>query len=102
MNLSYLQKRVDASLEEARNQIQALADEFRRQRLLPFCREHKLTYLAGMGRTVFYRRGKPIDSSELYALTPIEEILNIEAVGRNDYFGFYIADITNKDLKGAP
>lgn len=98
MTRHYVQAQVEAALGEAQDKIQRLADEFRERRLLPFCRRHRLTYLAGNGRTVFYRDAHPVDSSYLKALLPVEEILNTDAIGRNDVFGFYIADITEDDL----
>ena len=98
MTRDFVEKRVEAALEEARQKIQRLADEFRERRLLPFCRRHRLTFVAGMGRTVFYRRGRPVDSTDLAALASMEEIMDIDAVGRNDAFGFYIADVTEEDI----
>lgn len=83
----------------AQQQIQELADAYRAEKLLPFCRKHQLTYLAGMGRTVFTNKhGDTVTSTELKALKPIEDILNIDAIGRNDVFGYYIFDITEDDL----
>lgn len=96
---AYLQKAVDSALEEARAKVEALADEFRTQKLLPFCKRHRLTYLAGNGVTTFYRSDRSVDSTDLRALVPIEEILNIEGIGRNDCLGFYVADITEEDIK---
>lgn len=98
MTRDFVEKRVEAALEEAREKIQRLADEFRERRLLPFCRRHRLTFIAGMGSTVFYRDGRPVYSTDLRVLAPMEEVLDIEAVGRNDVFGFYIADVTDEDI----
>lgn len=98
MKLASLNQRIEAVQEEARNKVQAIADEFRVKRLIPFCRRHKLTYLAGNGRTVFYnKQGNPVYSTDLKALEPIEEILDIQAIGVNDVFGFYIEDIDEED-----
>lgn len=94
-----IEKAMESILEDARTKIQDLADEFRTQRLIPFCKRHRLTYLAGNGMTCFYRDDKSIHSWDLKALEPIEKILDIEAVGYNDCLGFYVDDVTEEDIK---
>ncbi len=44
---------IDAVLERARANLARLAEEYRRTVLIPLCSKHRLTYLAGMGRTLF-------------------------------------------------
>lgn len=98
---------IDAILEAARERVAELAEAYRKDVLVPFCREHRLTYIAGNGRTVFYAArgdrsfGSPGEARvEGYAAAvPIFEVLDQPAIGREDYFGFYIRDVTRRDIR---
>ena len=108
-SLKQINEQLAAIEKEAQRKVQALADTYRTQQLIPFCRRYKLTYLAAMGSTVFYnKKGYPVSSADLKsldratariakALAPIEEFLNIECLGHNDCFGFYIDEINEED-----
>ena len=93
-----LEKKVEAILESARIQLETLAAEYRESTLLPFCRRHQLTYIAGMGMTAFYRNDESIDRHDFPLLAPIQEALDIGAIGRDDCLGYYIADIKEADI----
>ena len=86
-------------LDAARKRIEALADEYREAVLLPYCRRHRLTFTSGMGRTVFYTEdGRSFGSAEDaryegYDARHIFAVLDQEAIGRNDCFGFYMRDV---------
>lgn len=90
-------------LAAARERIAALADEYRETVLLPFCRKHRLTFIAGMGRTVFYTEdGRSFGDAEEaayegYAAKRIFAVLDQEAVGQNDCFGFYMRNVDDVD-----
>ena len=102
-----------AVLDPARAQIVVLAASYREAVLLPFCQQHQLTYLTGNGRTVFYssRRRPPREamsfgSADDAASTPgapdmmgIFAVLNQEAIGYNDCFGYYVDDVTEADIR---
>ena len=92
-------------LVEARLRIEKLATEYRDKVLVPFCRKHRLTYLAGMGRTVFYTSDDRSFGSAADAVCEgypqaeaVFEVLDQGAVGQNDCFGFYVGDITYADI----
>lgn len=88
-------------LVEARRRIDTIAEEFREAVLLPWCRKHHLEFIAGMGRTVtvFYTRdGRSFGSAEEASLEGFDarrifDVLDQEAIGHNDYFGFYVRDV---------
>ncbi len=52
---SYVQNQVDEAVDMLRSRIEGLADQWRTDVLLPFCRKHRLTYLSGNGVTAFYQ-----------------------------------------------
>lgn len=97
---------IEKIIDNARDQIQILADEYRETVMIPICRKLRLTYLAGNGNFAFY----PIDDvsvnssisnrfdAEHYAygkykaLVPIFKQLEIE-ITHNDLFGYYVLDI---------
>jgi hypothetical protein len=91
---------VEAILKETQEKVQALADEYREKTLLSFCRHHKLTYMACcMGRNVFYdHAGQPVYEDDRPCLVPIVKDLNVEVLGTNDCFGYYLGDVTEQDL----
>jgi hypothetical protein len=90
---------VEKILKGTVSRVQDLADLYRERVLVPFCRKHHLTYIAGMGRTVFYdSNDRPVDSLDIRALKKIEVDLNVEVLGTNDVFGYYISDITEQDI----
>jgi len=105
---SNIEENVEQILEEARERVGKLAEEYRERVLLPLCREHKLTYIAGMGRTVFYVNDNEresmgsIDDAVLMGygmvLDTVFKDINVPVMGTNDCFGYYIKDITKKDI----
>lgn len=96
-----IQNLLDAITTKAVDEIQVLADRYRSQKLVPLCKRHKLTFIAGMGHTVFYTRdgesiGDIYDAKQhgLHILVPVFEVLNIAVLNsKTDVFGYYIADI---------
>lgn len=97
---------IEPVLNTARERIKTLAEDYREKVLIPFCRKHRLTFHSGMGRTVFYTRdGRNFGSAEdaVYEgypqAKPIFEVLDQEAVGRNDEFGFYVVEVTEEDVR---
>lgn len=104
-------KRVDQILDEihqaATERVQRLADEYRQQKMIPLCKKLQLTYIAGMGRTVFYAEdgrvsfgnASDVDQRSKYrALIQAFAVLDLPVLGsNNDVFGFYIADIRESD-----
>lgn len=92
-------------LIEARKRIEAVADHYREKVLVPFCRKHQLTFLAGMGRTVFYTKAERSFGSAAEAISEgypearrIFEVLDQAALGRNDCFGYYVERVTDADI----
>jgi hypothetical protein len=94
------QERIEEIIDATRDRLTALASEYRSRVMVPLCRKHKLTYIAGMGRTVFYnRKGVSVGSMEEAPayLVSVFDVLDSSAIGANDCFGFYVADITEHD-----
>jgi hypothetical protein len=90
--------------ETYHNNISTLADEFRDKILIPLCSKKKLTFVSGMGR-FFFSTTANIDINEIddkliekHGLKTIFDILNIELT-RDDYFGYYVSDISENDWK---
>lgn len=96
------ESRLSAIAEAARNQAEAVAEEFRRNELLPVCKKHGFTFLSGNGTFSFYdeRRGKgqPVDDDDR-RIKKLVEVMNGEVLGHNDCFGFYVGDVTLTDLR---
>ena len=93
-------------LAAARRRLQELADDYRKTVLVPFCRKYRLTFLSGMGRTVFYTEdNRNFGSADAavdegyHEAVRIFRVLDQEAIGRNDEFGFYVCDVTAQDLE---
>lgn len=94
---------------ELDEKVQRLADDYREKVMLPICRKLKTTYLAGMGKTVFYVNDNPnlsmecVDDVILFpvkkykGLMAVFDILNIP-VRDGNVFGYYVADITRADI----
>jgi len=101
--------RIDTILNGAQTQLANLAEEYRRAVLIPLCSKHRLTYLAGMGRTLFSTEdgvdvGNAGDARDegLTFLVPVFAVLDKLCLGTLDDFGFYVDDITKRDwLLGA-
>ena len=76
-----------------------LADKFRVEVLIPFCRRKKFTYMAGNGMTVFYnQKGESINFWDK-RLKPVQEIIDLGIFGSNDCLGYYVSDVTKEDIK---
>ncbi len=97
--LSDIQERYKRELDE-------LADELRYRIVMPVCKKHKLTYIAGNG-TFFFTDSKDenyhntweiADPKLAEELSSVFDILNTE-VGYNDYLGFYVRDVMEEDYK---
>ena len=102
---AYLDK-IDTILKLAAWQIEELAEEYRSTVLIPLCSKHRLTYMTGMGRTIFSTEdGIVVGTSDdaldegLAFLVPVFAVLNEQCLGTNDVFGFYVGDITKRDWK---
>jgi hypothetical protein len=94
-----------AEIESARRAaLETLADEVRKQHVVPACKKAGLNYIAGNGTFCFFDATKPdymgtsigtIDDAVLEEKTylcPVIDMLNLE-VGRNDVLGFYVSDV---------
>jgi hypothetical protein len=103
-----IEQRVDTILDRARDQLMKLADAYRRDVLLPLCHRLRVTYMAGNGTTAFYieddanRSIGSADDAEheggdFVELISIFNQLDVGAIGNNDCFGYYVADITKTD-----
>ena len=90
---------IDKIIQQAQNNIQELADKFRVEVLIPFCRRKKFTYMAGNGMTVFYnQKGESINFWDK-RLKPVQEIIDLGIFGSNDCLGYYVSDVTKEDIK---
>lgn len=98
LTVHQIETSVESVLDHTREKLEEIAETWRAQTLLPFCRRHRLTFISGMGRTVFYRDEEPVDSYDMPALKRLEEVLNLEGIGPNDCLGYYIRDVTEEDL----
>lgn len=99
-----LQKDLAGTLQRARQEILDSADTFRRLWLLPFCQEHKLTFVARKNALVemvnFYDiENKLVDPRTYPGLHPLYAALNLAVLGReDDVLGYYVKEITVMDL----
>lgn len=107
MAREHYESRIELVLHAARKELQGLADEYRTLVLIPLCRRYRLTFISGMGRTVFYKQdGRSAGSAEeaisekMSYLVPIFRTLDTEAIGHNDCFGYYVSDINESDISG--
>jgi len=107
--MSIVKAKIERIVEAARDSIVDLAKEYRTDVLLPLCRKHKLTYLAGNGTYFFFVKGDSeksisnIDDAKVFGygkiLGEVFEDLDAEGLDGNDRFGYYIVDITRKDIR---
>ena len=110
VNAEMLEKSIEAIMKQAEDKILALASRFRTEVLLPFCKEHGVTFAAGNGTFVFYKDGKGIyndaykwlndeDEVVFWVDSEIIEILNLTTTGRNCDFSHYVQDIRKEDIQ---
>lgn len=108
-----IEKKLQGIYERAEAEIQKLADEYRIEVLIPVCKRAKMTYLAGNGMfwfspiemnydTAYNKVISTVDDAKRnkkrYLIQVLED-LNSSALESNvQCFGFYIADVTEKDL----
>lgn len=91
---------------------QNVADAYRVQVLIPFCRKHELTFVSGMGSYCFHQIHIPEDDYNTYPgqvgdvqdaerkglkMRQIFAVLDYE-ITRAQYVGYLVADITEEDL----
>jgi hypothetical protein len=103
------QKRVVAAVEkirdEALDKVTELAAQYRSEVLLPFCREHGLTFVTGNGTFIFFKGDQAVytqlslEDPELRLSEEMIEVLNTDAMTDNDCLAWHIEDITEEDLK---
>lgn len=110
VNAEMLEKSIEAIMKQAEDKILALASRFRTEVLLPFCKEHGVTFAAGNGTFVFYKDGEGIyndayewlngEDEVVFCIDPeIIEILDLTTTGTNCDFSYYVQDITEKDIE---
>lgn len=88
-------------LARAMNDIELAADKYRREVLVPLCDKKGLSFIAGMGCTVFYDRdGNPFGLASDFPrsmrkkMEGVFEILNLPVLGSNvEVFGYFIESI---------
>lgn len=95
-----IERHVEGAVERMRGEVAELAERWRRDVLLPFCRAQRLTYLAGNGRATFDRSNGEALAPDDPLLAELMPVLNIE-ITHADYFGYYVDSVTKKDLRGA-
>ena len=94
-----VESEVESILFRARVEVDLLADRYREQVLLPFCRKHRLTYVSGNGCSNFYDgHSKPVYDWENPALLEVTRDLNVSVLGAIDVFGFYVPDVSAEDI----
>jgi len=93
-----IQARVD--FDEA---ISRIADEYRREVLIPLCRRHKLEFYSGNGTFAFFttdgrHTGDPLDAKRQHMsyLIPALKVLS-EEIDSVNFFGFYVGRIIASD-----
>lgn len=105
-----LEKSIEAIMKQAEDKILALASRFRTEVLLPFCKEHGVTFAAGNGTFVFYKDGEGIYNNAYEYLNDEDEvvfwvdpeiikILDLTTTGTNCDFSHYVQDITKEDIQ---
>lgn len=105
--LRSFESKLDKLKNDFAKKVQALADEVREE-VSAICVKHKLDYLSGNGVMVFYGSwggdevsiGNSRDAETDYDgafsyLVKIFEVLELE-IGRDDYLGYYVADVRTR------
>lgn len=98
-------KTIDKILDAQEKSLSKLGREYRKEVLIPLCKERRLTFFHGVasntGDFIFYAEDKTYKSSDsdfIPWLEPIFSMLKTE-VGLNKDFGLYVEEVLEKDLK---
>ena len=84
---------------EAIARMDALAEQWRTDVLIPWCQKHKLTILIGNGTWKFYdKNGEYFDGTEQDMMKPINNVLGQPGLGYGDYFGYHVESVEESDL----
>jgi hypothetical protein len=101
--------------KEHDKQMTELADEYRKEVIIPFCKKYGLLYGTGMGTMSFFVRHPEIDTVDeidcelnkipdfvpqkaIPELKEIYKILRTDDMNPNQCFGYYVDDVTEEDL----
>lgn len=93
-----IESRVEEINAEACTKIDALADQWRTEVLIPWCRKHHLIVLIGNGSWCFYnQKGVAFDGWEQKKFQPIHDTLN-QVIGHSAIFGYHVESVREEDL----
>jgi len=107
MDKATLERDIESIMGRAHEKIGTLAAEYREKVLLPFCREHKLTFAAGNETFCFfdedgecvYLDGTLDELNEFEPNPEIVEVLNLTTTSNLCDFSHYMEDITEEDIQ---
>jgi hypothetical protein len=105
--------------EEYDKQMTELADEYRKEVVIPFCKKYRLLYGTGMGTMSFFVRHPEIVTVDgidcelnkipdfvpkkaIPELKEIFKILRTDDISPYQCFGYYVDDVTEEDLAQSP
>lgn len=84
---------------EAMTKMDALAEQWRTDVLIPWCRKHQITVIIGNGMWKFYdREGDYFDGTEQERMRSINNVLGQPGLGYGDYFGYHVESVQESDL----
>lgn len=93
-------RRIKRQHDEA---VQDLAESIRTEVLIPLCRKHRMIFLSGNNDFFFVKEGRNIgDDKDCHEWPDIRAALQLlmEEVSHNMHLGFYVENVTVKDLDG--
>lgn len=109
VDVKFFSRQLELLKKQFEEELDALGDEVREEVVLPLCRKHKLTYMAGNGRIFIERAGtneSVYDGSGVAPdvvgvmradLTRVVALLNVEVSSVN-CLGYYVGDVSKEDL----
>jgi hypothetical protein len=81
-----------------------LGVKYRKDVVLPLCKEHNVCFISGMGRFFFYENDeaqKEIDEDHPLWNETMKVLIGIldREITHNQFFGYFIDDVTSEDIK---
>jgi len=97
---SYLKNKIEKSQQSFNTKIQLIANQFRREIIIPVCKKHNLCFYSGIGGNIFDKDGETLSPSHSkhsklmrYELIGIFKALDL-LVFNNIRLGSYVSDYT--------
>lgn len=98
LTIRELKKRAEAIEARAMAEMDALADQWRSEVLIPWCRKNRVTILIGNGDWYFSDlKGESLNRWERRFKT-IEDVLSLPGIGHEDLFGYHVESVYKSDI----